>query len=60
MKYKITLVKSYFHQVPKNRGTVKALGLKKIGQSTIKEDSPVLKGMLRQVNHLVKVEKISE
>ena len=60
MKYKITLIKSYFHQVPKNRGTIRALGLKKIGQSTIKEDSPVLQGMLRQVNHLVRVEKISE
>jgi large subunit ribosomal protein L30 len=60
MKLKITLLKSYLHQVPKNRGTIKALGLRKIGQSTVKEDSPVLKGMLRQVNHLVKVEKISE
>lgn len=53
---KITLEKGYIRCLPKQRQTLEALGLKKIRQSTIQEDSKSLQGMLRIVGHLVKVE----
>ncbi len=40
----------------RHRGTLRALGLGKIGRSAEHEESPVLAGMLRKVRHLVKVE----
>jgi large subunit ribosomal protein L30 len=43
---------------PEHRGTMRALGLRKINQSVEREDSPVLQGMLRKVANLVKVEEV--
>ena len=40
------------------KGTVKALGLHKIGSSVIKEDTPLVKGMINRVSHLLKVEEV--
>ena len=45
---------------PEHRGTMRALGLRRINQSVEREDSPVLQGMLRQVASLVKVEEVAE
>jgi large subunit ribosomal protein L30 len=56
-KVKITQVRSQVGQTQKHRGTLRALGLGKIGKTVEHEESPVLAGMLRKVNHLVKVEK---
>ena len=58
MSLKITLVKSTIGAVPKHRKTVRALGLKKINGSVIKNDDPAIRGMVRKVSHLVKVEEI--
>ena len=57
-KLKITLVKSTIGAVPKNRKTVEALGLRKLHHSVEMPDNPALRGMVRQVSHLVKVEEI--
>ena len=55
-KVKITQVRSQIGQSERHRGTLRALGLRKIGRSVEHEESPVLAGMLRKVRHLVKVE----
>jgi len=55
---KVTLVKSVIGTIPAHRRTVKALGLKKIGSSVVHDASPAIKGMVRAVSHLVKVEEI--
>ena len=55
-KVKITQVKSKIGQTERHRGTLRALGLRKIGRSVEHEEGPVLAGMLRKVRHLVKVE----
>ncbi|MCI8859962.1 50S ribosomal protein L30 [Lachnospiraceae bacterium 66-29] len=57
-KLKITLVKSTIGAVPKNRKTVEALGLRKLNHSVEMPDNPAVRGMVRQVRHLVKVEEI--
>jgi large subunit ribosomal protein L30 len=53
---KITQVRSQIGQTAKHRGTLRALGLGKIGRSVEHPESPVLAGMLRKVRHLVRVE----
>ncbi len=53
---KITQVKSIVGQSGRHRGTLRALGLGKIGSTAEHKDSPQLQGMLRQVNHLVRID----
>ena len=55
-KLKITQTRSSIGQTAKHRGTLRALGLGKIGRSVERAESPELAGMLRKVRHLVKVE----
>jgi large subunit ribosomal protein L30 len=55
-KVKITQVRSQIGQTERHRGTLRALGLGKIGRSAEHRESPQLAGMLRKVRHLVKVE----
>ena len=57
-KLKITLVKSTIGAVPKNRKTVEALGLRKLNHSVEMSDNDAVRGMIRQVAHMVKVEEI--
>ncbi|MDK2861974.1 MAG: large subunit ribosomal protein [Thermodesulfobacterium sp.] len=57
-KLKITLVRSRYGRTPNQRENLKGLGLKKIGQTVIREDTPMIRGMIRKVSHLVKVEEI--
>ena len=56
-KLLITQVRSQIGQSQRHRGTLRALGLGKIGRSAHHEESPTLAGMLRKVRHLVKVEE---
>jgi large subunit ribosomal protein L30 len=56
-RLKITQVRSQIGQTQRHRGTLRALGLGKIGRSVEREDGPVLAGMLRKVRHLVKIEE---
>ena len=55
---KITLVKGINRAKKDQVGTVKALGLKKIGSSVEQQDNPAIRGMIRKVSHLLKVEEI--
>ena len=58
-KLKLTQVRSQIGQSQRHRGTLRALGLGKIGRTADHDDSPVVAGMLRKVRHLVKVEDAS-
>ena len=55
---KVTLVKSTIGEVKSVKETVAALGLKKIRSEKTFEDTPALRGQIRKVAHLVKVENI--
>jgi len=55
-KVKITQVRSTIGQSKAHEGTIRALGLGKIGRTAEHEESPTLEGQLRHVAHLVKVE----
>ena len=55
-KLKITQTRSSIGQSARHRGTLRALGLGKIGRTAEHTESPQLAGMLRNVRHLVKVE----
>ncbi len=57
-KLRITQVRSQIGQTPRHRGTLRALGLGRIGRSAEHEETPALAGMLRKVRHLVKVENL--
>ena len=56
-KLKLRQVRSAIGQSPRHRGTLRALGLGRIGKTAEHDDSPVVAGMLRKVRHLVEVEK---
>jgi large subunit ribosomal protein L30 len=56
-KLRITQVRSQIGETQKHRGTLRALGLGKIGRTAEHDDGPVVAGMLRKVRHLVKVEE---
>ncbi len=55
-KILITQVRSQIGQSERHRGTLRALGLGKIGRTAEHAESPQLAGMLRKVRHLVRVE----
>ena len=56
-KVRLTQVRSQIGQSERHRGTLRALGLGRIGKTNEIDDSPVLAGMLRKVRHLVDVEE---
>ncbi len=56
-RLRVTQIRSTIGQSPRHRGTMRALGLTRIGKSVEQDGaSPVIQGMLRKVAHLVKVE----
>jgi large subunit ribosomal protein L30 len=59
-KLKVTQVKSTISHIARNRATVRALGLKRIGDSVVLPDNDATRGMVRQVRFLVSVEPIEE
>ena len=54
---KVTLVKSTIGAVPKHKKTVEALGLRKLNKTVELPDNAATRGMIAQVNYLVKVEE---
>lgn len=56
-KVRVTQVRSQIGQSQRHRGTLRALGLGRIGRSAEHDESPQLAGMLRKVRHLVTVEE---
>jgi large subunit ribosomal protein L30 len=59
-KLKVTLVKSPISHNPANRATVRALGLHRIGETVEINDTPAVRGMVRAVRFLVRVEDPNE
>jgi large subunit ribosomal protein L30 len=56
---RVTQVRSSIGTKPKHRGTLRALGLRGIGQSNELPDRPEIRGMIARVPHLVAVEEVS-
>ncbi|NNE74561.1 MAG: 50S ribosomal protein L30 [Acidimicrobiales bacterium] len=54
----ITQVRSTIGTKPKQRGTLRALGLGKIGRTVTHPDKPEVRGMIARVPHLVEVEEV--
>ena len=57
-KLKITQIRSTIERKEPQKRTIKALGLGRIHKSVEHEDTPQIRGMIKAVNHLVKVEEI--
>ena len=55
---KVTQVRSQIGTKPKTRGTLRALGLRRLGDSNVLPDRPEIRGMLHRVPHLVTVEEV--
>jgi large subunit ribosomal protein L30 len=55
-KLKITQTRSQIGQSQKHRGTLRALGLGRIGRTVERDETPQTLGMLRKVRHLVRIE----
>lgn len=56
-KLEITLTRSLIGRSRDQRETVKALGLRKLNQTVVKEDNPAIRGMIKKVSHLVTVKE---
>ncbi|MFZ0492451.1 MAG: 50S ribosomal protein L30 [Acidimicrobiia bacterium] len=56
-KLDVTLVKSSIGQKPKNRATLRSLGLRRMHQTVQHSDTPDVRGMLHRVRHLVDVKE---
>jgi large subunit ribosomal protein L30 len=59
-RVRIKQVRSQIGQTERHRGTLRALGLGRIGRSVEREESRELDGMLRKVRHLVAVERVDD
>jgi large subunit ribosomal protein L30 len=59
-KLRITWKKSAIGYAPKQRRTIRALGLRRLGQAVQHSDSRVVRGMILKVRHLVEVEEVGE
>ncbi|MCR4661051.1 MAG: 50S ribosomal protein L30 [Clostridia bacterium] len=57
-KLEITLKKSVAGRVIKQKATIEALGLKKIGQTVVHEDNAAIRGMITVVSHMVEVKEV--
>lgn len=55
---RITLVKSPIGYSGRQKGTVRALGLRRLNQTVVQRDDPVIRGMVTKVSHLVEVEEL--
>jgi large subunit ribosomal protein L30 len=53
---KVTLIRSVYGQLASIRGSVKGLGLRKIGHSVVVADTPSNRGMMNAASHMLKVE----
>lgn len=56
---KVTLVKSSIGRKPNHRETVKGLGLRKMNSSRVLVDTPEVRGMIRTIGYMLKVEEVA-
>ena len=59
-RLRVTQTKSTISHIARNRATIRALGLKRIGDTVVKDDRPEIRGMIFKVSHLVEVEEVDE
>lgn len=59
-KLEVKQVKSSIGKKPRQRATLRALGLRRVDAVRVHEDTPVIRGMIEKVKHLVRVEKIKK
>ena len=59
-RLRVTQIKSTISHIARNRATIEALGLHRIGDTVEVADNPATRGMVRQVRFLVRVEEIAE
>ena len=57
-RLRVTQVKSTISHIARNRATIRALGLKRIGDTVVVPDNEATRGMVRQVRFLVTVEEV--
>jgi large subunit ribosomal protein L30 len=57
-RLRITWVKSTIGYQQDQRGTIRALGFRRRGQVVEQADTPVIRGMIRKISHLVQVEEV--
>jgi len=57
-RLRITYIRSVIRGIQKHRRTIRALGFRKLYQTVEHDDTPVIRGMIAAVAHLVKVEKV--
>jgi large subunit ribosomal protein L30 len=58
-KLLVTLIKSPIGYTKRQKGTVQALGLRRMNQTVQHDDTPALRGMLNKVSHLIRVEEVA-
>ncbi|MBC7346149.1 MAG: 50S ribosomal protein L30 [Clostridia bacterium] len=58
-KLRVTLVRSLIGRPERQRRTIAALGLGKLNSQVVHEDTPSIRGMIRRVQHLVRVEELA-
>ena len=58
MQIKVTQTRSGIGGTQSQRATLRGLGLKRIGDTVVKEDRPEIRGMIRTVTHLVTFEEV--
>lgn len=54
----VTLIRSFHDKLPKHRECVRGLGLKKMHQTVVLEDTPSIRGMVNKIDYLVRVEEV--
>lgn len=59
-KLEITLKKSLIGRNQKQRDNIKALGLKKIGQTVVHDDTPIIRGMIKKTDFMLDVKEVQE
>lgn len=59
-RLRVTLVRSLIGRPEAQRRTIRALGLKRLNHSVVHRDTPEIKGMIRKVSHLVRVEPLED
>ncbi|MCG7258473.1 MULTISPECIES: 50S ribosomal protein L30 [unclassified Corynebacterium] len=59
MALKITQVKGLVGTKPQQRDSMRSLGLKRIGQTVVREDNPIVRGQINTVRHMVEVEEVA-
>ncbi|MGH2752718.1 MAG: 50S ribosomal protein L30 [Actinomycetota bacterium] len=57
-RLKVTQIRSAQDKGSKQRGTVRALGCRRVGHSVVHDDKPEIRGMINAVSHLVRVEEL--